>query len=99
MRGELAARLAGSGDIFERRARRPWASINFVTSHDGFTLADLVSYEKRHNEANLEENRDGTLDNHARNWGAEGPTDDRSEERRVGKECVSTCRSRWSRDH
>ncbi len=76
MRGELAARLAGSGDIFERRARRPWASVNFVTSHDGYTLADLVSFEERHNEANLEDNNDGTLNNHSRNWGAEGPTDD-----------------------
>ena len=76
MRGELAARLAGSGDIFERRARRPWASVNFVTSHDGYTLADLVSYEHRHNEANLENNEDGHVNNHSRNWGAEGPTDD-----------------------
>ena len=76
MRGELAARLAGSGDIFERRARRPWASVNFVTSHDGYTLADLVSYEQRHNEANLENNDDGHVNNHSRNWGAEGPTDD-----------------------
>ncbi len=76
MRGELAARLAGSGDIFERRARRPWASINFITSHDGYPLADLVSYEKRRNEANLEDNRDGTQENFSRNWGVEGPTDD-----------------------
>lgn len=76
MRGELAARLAGSGDIFERRARRPWASVNFVTSHDGYTLADLVSYEKRHNEANLENNEDGGANNYSRNYGAEGPTND-----------------------
>jgi glycogen operon protein len=75
-RGELAARLSGSGDIFNRRARRPWASINFVTAHDGFTLADTVAYEDKHNEANLEENRDGHSENHSRNWGAEGPTDD-----------------------
>ncbi len=75
MRGELAARLAGSGDIFDRRARRPWASVNFVTSHDGYTLADTVSYEHRHNEANLEDNHDGHGENFSRNWGEEGPTD------------------------
>lgn len=76
MRGELAARLAGSGDLFDRRSRRPWASVNFVTSHDGFTLADLTSYERRHNSANLEGNADGHRENLSRNWGAEGPTDD-----------------------
>ncbi|MFT3965248.1 MAG: glycogen debranching protein GlgX [Sphingobium sp.] len=75
-RGDLAARLSGSGDLFDRRARRPWASVNFLTSHDGYTLADLVSYEERHNEANGEENRDGHDNNISRNWGAEGPTDD-----------------------
>ncbi|WP_114952443.1 glycogen debranching protein GlgX [Sphingosinicella terrae] len=78
MRGDLAARLAGSGDIFDRRARRPWASVNFLTSHDGNTLADLTSYEQRHNEANLEDNRDGHSENYARNWGHEGPTDDKA---------------------
>jgi isoamylase len=76
MRGELAARLAGSGDLFDRRARRPWASVNFVTSHDGFTLADLTAYEQRHNEANLENNQDGHGENLSRNWGAEGETDE-----------------------
>jgi isoamylase len=76
MRGELAARLAGSGDLFDRRARRPWASVNFITSHDGFTLEDVVSYEERHNEANLEDNRDGHGENLSRNWKVEGPTDD-----------------------
>ncbi|WP_229736352.1 glycogen debranching protein GlgX [Novosphingobium endophyticum] len=75
-RGELAARLSGSGDLFDSRARRPWASVNFVTSHDGFTLADLVQYEERHNEANREDNRDGHENNLSRNWGVEGPTDD-----------------------
>jgi glycogen operon protein len=75
-RGELAARLSGSADLFDRRARRPWASVNFLTSHDGYTLADLVSYEQRHNEANGEDNRDGHDNNHSRNWGREGPTDD-----------------------
>ena len=78
MRGELAARLAGSGDIFDRRARRPWASVNFLTSHDGYTLADLTSYEHRHNKANLEDNRDGHSENYSRNWGHEGPTRDQA---------------------
>ena len=78
MRGDLAARLAGSGDLFDRRSRRPWASVNFITSHDGFTLADLTSFEHRHNEDNLEHNRDGHGENLSRNWGEEGPTDDRA---------------------
>ncbi|MFN3522002.1 MAG: glycogen debranching protein GlgX [Phenylobacterium sp.] len=75
-RPELAARLSGSGDLFDRRARRPWASVNFLTSHDGYTLADLVSYEERHNEANGEHNHDGHQHNFSRNWGFEGPTAD-----------------------
>jgi len=75
--GELAYRLTGSSDLYERSGRRPYASINFVTCHDGFTLADLVSYDTKHNEANLEDNRDGADDNHSWNCGAEGPTDDR----------------------
>jgi glycogen operon protein len=75
---ELASRLTGSADIFGHRGRRPWASINFITAHDGFTLDDLVSYNDKHNEANLEENRDGTNDNDSWNCGAEGPTDDPS---------------------
>jgi isoamylase len=72
----LAARLAGSGDIFNRRGRKPWASVNFVTAHDGFTLNDIVSYNDKHNEANGEENRDGHSDNRSWNHGMEGPTDD-----------------------
>jgi glycogen operon protein len=75
-RGDLAARLSGSGDLFDRRARRPWASVNFLTSHDGFTLADVVSYEERHNEANGENNNDGHDNNISRNWGVEGATED-----------------------
>ena len=75
-RGELAARLSGSGDLFDRRARRPWASLNMLAAHDGYTLADTVMYEQRHNEANKEDNRDGHSENYSRNWGAEGPTDD-----------------------
>jgi len=74
--GELASRLAGSADIYDHRGRRPWASVNFVTAHDGFTLNDLVSYNDKHNEANGEDNRDGHNDNHSWNHGAEGPTDD-----------------------
>lgn len=68
--------LTGSRPLFDRRHRRPWASINFITSHDGYTLADLVSYEERHNEANGEDNQDGHADNLSRNWGAEGTTED-----------------------
>ena len=73
--GEFASRLAGSSDLFEASQRSPQASINFVTCHDGFTLHDLVSYESKHNEANGEDNRDGTDDNQSRNWGVEGPTE------------------------
>ncbi len=73
---ELATRLAGSSDLYEPGGRRPHASINFITAHDGFTLHDLVSYNDKHNEANLEDNRDGTNDNISWNCGVEGPTDD-----------------------
>jgi isoamylase len=73
---ELAGRLTGSSDLFERHGRRPWASINFVTAHDGFTLNDLVSYNHKHNEANGEGNRDGHSGNHSWNHGIEGPTGD-----------------------
>jgi isoamylase len=73
--GELATRLSGSSDIFAPSARQPHSSINFVASHDGFTLHDLVSYEHKHNEANGEDNRDGTDENLSRNWGQEGPTE------------------------
>lgn len=75
---ELASRLTGSGDKFDRRGRRPWASVNFVTAHDGFTLNDLVSYNDKRNEANGEDNNDGHTDNKSWNCGAEGPTDDAS---------------------
>jgi isoamylase len=76
--GEFASRLCGSSDIYGDRAkgRRPSASINFVTVHDGFTLNDLVSYDQKHNEANGESNRDGSDDNRSWNCGVEGPTDD-----------------------
>ncbi len=73
---ELATRLTGSSDLFARRGRSPWASINFITAHDGFTLADLNAYEQKHNLANGEDNRDGTDANYARNYGVEGPSDD-----------------------
>lgn len=73
--GDLAYRLAGSSDLYETSKRTPQASVNFVTCHDGFTLHDLVSYEGKHNEANLEDNRDGTNHNLSRNWGVEGPSD------------------------
>ncbi|WP_416413320.1 glycogen debranching protein GlgX [Pantoea sp. App145] len=73
---DFAARLLGSGDLYDQRGRRPWASINFITAHDGFTLNDLVSYNEKHNEANGEDNNDGHNDNRSCNYGAEGPTDD-----------------------
>lgn len=74
--GDLAYRLTGSSDLYESGGRRPYASINFVTAHDGFTLNDLVSYNQKHNEANKEDNRDGTNDNLSWNCGVEGPTTD-----------------------
>jgi isoamylase len=73
---ELASRLAGSSDIYDQRGRRPWASINFVAAHDGFTLQDLVSYNAKHNAANREDNRDGSEHNYSWNCGVEGETDD-----------------------
>ena len=74
--GELAYRITGSSDLYARSGRKPYASINFVTAHDGFTLHDLVSYNSKHNEANGEENRDGSDNNRSWNCGVEGPTDD-----------------------
>jgi len=76
LRPEFANRIAGSADLFDRRARRPWASVNFLAAHDGQTLRDLVSFEGKHNEANGEDNRDGHSENYSCNWGAEGPSDD-----------------------
>ena len=74
--GEFARRLTGSSDLYGRSGRLPHASINFITAHDGFTLHDLVSYNEKHNEANLEDNRDGHSNNLSWNCGVEGPTDD-----------------------
>ena len=74
--GEFASRITGSSDLYQHAGRTPVASINFVTAHDGFTMHDLVSYNAKHNEANLEDNRDGANDNRSWNCGAEGPTDD-----------------------
>jgi glycogen operon protein len=82
----LAPRLCASPDLFNARGRLPSASINFVTAHDGFTLRDLVSYNEKHNEANGEENRDGTDDNRSWNCGVEGPTDDREIEALRGRQ-------------
>jgi len=76
MSGKLAAGLRGSADVFEPGGRQPFASVNFVTSHDGFTLNDVVSYEQRHNQANGEDNQDGHAHNFGSNHGVEGPTDD-----------------------
>ena len=75
---ELATRLAGSSDLYEGDGRRPYASINFITAHDGFSLQDSVSYDQKHNQANGENNRDGADDNYSWNCGAEGPTDDKN---------------------
>src|SRR5256885_13992717 len=74
--GEVAYRLTGSPDLYQHDGKRPYASINFITAHDGFTLNDLVSYSEKHNEANGEKNHDGDSNNHSWNHGAEGPTDD-----------------------
>lgn len=75
MLGQLAPNLLASSDLFEHNCRRPWASVNYVASHDGFPLADLVSYNQRHNEANGEDNRDGHPHNFSNNYGIEGTTD------------------------
>ena len=91
--GELGYRLTGSSDLYEPDGRRPYASINFVTAHDGFTLADLVSYNDKHNEANGENNRDGTDDNCSWNCGVEGPTDDPDDRRRsASARCATSSR-------
>jgi isoamylase len=76
MMGDFAARVTGSGDVYDIRGRRPWSGVNFITAHDGFTLNDVVSYNEKHNEANGEGNNDGHSDNRSFNYGAEGPTDD-----------------------
>jgi glycogen operon protein len=76
LRPDLAARLTGSAELFDRRRRQPWASVNYIASHDGSTLQDIVSYNERHNEANGEDNRDGHSENYSYNWGVEGETDD-----------------------
>jgi isoamylase len=86
---EFASRLTGSSDLYEDDTRHPKASINFITAHDGFTLADLVAYNDKHNEANGEDNRDGTDDNRSWNCGVEGPTDDAD---------VLVCRARRHRN-
>jgi glycogen operon protein len=85
-RSEMATRLTGSSDLYEHSSRKPHASINFVTCHDGFTLHDLVSYNEKHNEANGEDNRDGESHNRSYNFGAEGPTEDPVIRRRRNKQ-------------
>lgn len=75
---DFASRLTASSDIYDKRGRKPWESVNFITAHDGFTLWDLVSYDKKHNDANGEENRDGTDNNNSWNSGAEGETNDKT---------------------
>ncbi|NMO93809.1 glycogen debranching protein GlgX [Actinomycetospora sp. TBRC 11914] len=87
--GEFGSRLTGSSDLYQDDGRRPYASVNFVTAHDGFTLADLVSYNEKHNEANGEGGNDGADDNNSWNCGVEGPTDD---------DAVNTLRQRQRRN-
>ena len=92
-RPELAARLAGSSDLFDKRSRKPWASVNYVASHDGFTLADACAYADRHNLANGEDNRDGHGENFSANWGVEGPTTDvliRDKRQRIARAMLAT---------
>jgi glycogen operon protein len=92
-RADLAARLTGSGDLFDHSGRQPWASVNYLASHDGQPLHDIVSYEGKHNEANGEDNRDGHSENYSRNWGAEGPADDpaiRDQRERVKRAMLTT---------
>lgn len=84
--GSLVTRLCGSSDLYEASGRAPWSSINFITSHDGFTLNDLVSYENKHNEANGENNRDGESNNYSENHGTEGPSSSKSVERKRCKQ-------------
>ena len=88
---DFAKRITGSGDLFNKRGRKPWSSVNFVTAHDGFNLNDLVSYNDKHNEANGEENRDGHSNNHSWNHGVEGPTDDAEISRRCGSGRSAIC--------
>ena len=83
---ELTKRLTASGEIFNYEGRRPWASVNFITAHDGFTLNDVVTYNEKHNEANNENNQDGSSDNHSWNCGVEGPTDDPEVNRLRGRQ-------------
>ncbi|MBB5765893.1 glycogen debranching enzyme GlgX [Methylorubrum rhodesianum] len=90
----LASRITASADKFNKRGRKPWASVNFVTAHDGFTLNDTVSYNEKHNEANGEGNRDGHGHNLSYNYGVEGPTDD--PEIRAVRLSTPTCpRAKW----
>jgi len=98
--GDLAGRMTGSADLFSHKGRAPRSSINHVTVHDGFTLADVVSYQQKHNEANGEDNRDGSDENYSTNCGVEGPTNDpdilerRRQLRRNLLACLIACAGR-----
>ncbi len=92
-RGIFAQRLQGSAELFDRERRHPWASVNFITAHDGFTLRDLVSYNDKHNDANGEDNRDGASENFSCNWGCEGDTDDvaiLAQRDKTARNCLAT---------
>ncbi|ODN68956.1 Glycogen debranching enzyme [Methylobrevis pamukkalensis] len=98
--GDLAARVTGSGDVYDLRGRRPWAGVNFITAHDGFTLNDLVSYSDKHNDANGEDNNDGHSDNRSYNHGAEGRPKTRASARSASSRnatCLPRCWCRRAR--
>jgi glycogen operon protein len=82
--------MTASGEMFNHRGRRPYASVNFITAHDGFTLRDLVSYNDKHNEANDENNQDGSNNNLSWNHGVEGPTDDPRSTRCASARCATS---------
>jgi isoamylase len=90
--GTIAPRLLGSPQEFNRQGRKPWACVNFVTAHDGFTLNDCVTYNEKHNEANGEDNKDGSSDNRSFNYGVEGPTDDPDIQRVRGRQIRNSAR-------
>ncbi len=88
----VAGKISASADLFNNRGRQPWASVNFITAHDGFTLHDLVCYNDKHNEANGEDNRDGHSHNLSNNNGVEGPTEDARSTTSASASCAISSR-------